>query len=350
MAAPDWTFWFNYDGSDRDITGSGRNVTGSPLVSASKIESYDEGAATAPAGVWQFTMETTTTVSVTYTDSQDTGSPVIYTGTKTVVSDGVTENLNLVPGWAIVLANDLSADDVFEVGIGCYYDSSVGSWIRALSLGTGKAGFASAARSIIVQNDAGAAQQNCKIVATNKAWIENGQTGSRPFYCQRQTGLLNPTKDSDLDGTAITFTNFAAGTPNTVDILVGGSPIDVYDVDGDVLIPDGEDLECDDAHIYRFADGTALQSLEFVLSSSLTGSDTATVFVSDGSESIQLSLVGGSYVSGPTGLDLTSDGNDTGDVDEDDTITVLVRKNIAAAEDTTMNQRTFSLRCYGEAV
>lgn len=345
-----WQFQYDYASSDINVVGSSRNVTGSPLVSASVISEHTAGSRTPIAGIYRFTMVTTSTVKVEIVDSGDTNNPLVYSGTRSVTADGATVNKNLLPGWSIVLASDLDAGDIFEIGSGCYYDSDNGVWERILTLGYGLPGFSTSPVVMKVENTSGYTQTNSKLVATNAARIDNTEAPDRPFFAFRQTGILSPTSHSNLSGKAVTFANFASGSPNTVDILVDGSQIDVYDVTNQVSMPNGTTLKCDGTTVYRFADGTAYQSCEFILSSSLTASDTATIYVSDGGESVELSSAGVSYVAGTTGIDLTEADQVTGTVTDDGEVEFYLRKNISSGEDKDLNLRSFSLRVSSETV
>lgn len=340
-----WTLKYDYGGSEVSIQANYRNVTGSPVSSLSVPSVQASGSMPLLSGVFRFTFETSTTVSVEYVNSGEINSPLLYSGTRTVTCNGSTVNWNLIPGVGIVFSSAVAAGNVFEVGLGCYWDSDNAVWIRALPLGAGLPGVNGTEKKILAVNGASYTQSKTKAVATNAIRVENDQAYNRPFLCFRQTGLLDPTADSDLDGAAITFDNFSAGSPNTVDILVDGATIDIYDVTNDSLISGGTGLECDGTTVYRFADGTAYQSGEFILSSSLAESDTATIYVSDGGESVQLSTDGSSYVSGPTGIYLTGDDAvGEGIVAASESVEFYVRVRPSAAEDSDLNQRLFSLR------
>lgn len=347
-----WVINYYYGGSNRDISGSYRNVTGTPVLSAVLADEQTDGAANAIAGIYRFTFESGTTVSVEAVYTEDVGNPLLFSGTRSVTVDDVTENENILPGWEIVFSSALSTGDIFEIGVGCYWDSTNSEWVRVLPRGPVIPDLPTGELSLVIENDSGGTLVSSKLVATNAARIENDQDYNRPFLACRQTGLLDPDQDSDLLGSAVTFTNFSAGSPNTVDILVDGSPIDVYDVTGSALITNGVGLKCDDTNIYRFADTTKFQSLEFVLSSSLTGSDTATIYVSDGGDAVQLALVGGNWISGTTGVDLTEDGESvTGTVTDGGTVTVRLRLYPASDQAAyELNLRSFSLRAYGVSV
>jgi hypothetical protein len=342
----DWQILTNY-GTDVDIIGSSRNVTGASLSSATKIDFHDEGAMSAIAGVYRFTMESSTEVSVEIVSNFDTKNPLIYSGNRTVVADGSTPNYNLLPGWAVIISGTPVTEDVFEIGPGCYWDSSNQVWYRALSIGPVIPGFATTEKELIVKNISGGSITNSMVLATNAARVENDQTATRPFFTFRLIEDLNPTADSDLDGRAVTFDNLSG---STVDILIDGSPIDVYDLAAGSLIPDGEGLGCNGTSIYKFADGTPLQGIEFILSADLAETDTATIYVSDGGDSVELATAEGSFVSGPTGITLTEDEQVDGTVTDDGEVTFRLRIKPGSSETTDLNLRSYSLRLIGDAV
>lgn len=340
-----WTLKYPYGGSEVSIQANYRNVTGAPVSSISVPSAQASGSMPLLAGVFRFTFESAASISVSYVNSGEIESPLLFTGTKLVTCDGSTINWNLIPGVGVVFSPLVTLGNVFEIGLGCYWDSSNAQWVRALPLGAGLPGMNGTVKTVVAANGAGYTQSNTKAVATNAIRIDNDQAYNRPFLCFRQTGLLNPTADSDLSGANVTFDNFSAGSPNTVDILVDGATIDVYDVTNETLISGGTGLECDGTTVYRFADGTKYQSGEFILSSSLVGSDTATIYVSDGGESVQLSTDQSSWVSGPTGIYLSgADAVSEGIVAASESVSFYVRLRPSSTEDSDLNQRQFSLR------
>jgi hypothetical protein len=345
--AHNWEIYADYTAGYVQIDIGSRNYTGSALVSASKFDKYDAGYGGPIAGVYRYEVEQispSVEVSVTNPNNHDTGNPLLFSGNRTVTADGATENKNLIPGVAVVLAAGLQVGDIFEIGIGNYWDSDVGEWFRNLAVGPVLPGFTTNNLSLQLKNVFGSGLSNCKLYVTNGIRVENDQSVSRPFYHTRQIDSLDPTADSDLDGRAIAFDNFSAGSPNTVDILVDGESIDVYDITGSATITDGLALKCDDTNKYKFADGTALQGLEFVLSSSLQETDTATIYTSDGGESVEIATENGSFVSGTTGIDLTDSDGVTGEVADDATVNVRLRISPNSLETSDLNMRLFSFR------
>lgn len=339
-----WIFEYGSDSGLVDVGLSSRNVLGTPLVSASVVADRADGANTPIAGTYRFTMESDTTLSVEHVSAYDVKNMALFDGTRTVVADGSTENLNILYGVAIVLSASAVSGDQFEVGVGCYWDAATAAWSRGLPMELAFSGAVGDARTLYAVNDSESIQCDCELYATNAMWIENGVSGSRPFFAFRQIGTLNPTSQSDLLGSAVTFDNFAAGTPNTVDILIGGSPIDVYDVTNDTPISGGTGLSCDGTTVYRFDDATDYCSGEFILSDELTEPDTATLFVSDGGEFVELSDTSSAFVAGTSGIYLTESGAPEGVVTEDANVAFQVRLNAPSEKDATLNQRLFSLR------
>jgi len=345
--AQHWEIYSDYTDGYVQIDIGSRNHTGTALLSASKFDKYDEAYGDPIAGIYRYEVEQispSVQVSVSNVSNYDTGNPLLYSGNRTVTADGATENKNLIPGVAVVLANGLQVGDIFEIGIGCYWDSDIGEWFRNLAVGPVLPGFTTDHLRLQAKNISTYDLANCKLYATNGIWVENDQSESRPFYHTRQIDSLNPTADSDTSGRAITFDNFSAGSPNTVDILVDGESIDVYDITGAATVTDGLALKCDDANKYKFADGTALQGLEFVLSSSLQESDTATIYTSDGGESVEIATENGSFVAGTTGIDLTDSDGVTGEVADEATVNFRLRIAPNSLETSDLNPRRFSFR------
>jgi hypothetical protein len=342
-----WQLLYTYGGSDRDVTGYWRNVVGQPIVSAVKIGPGQEADASPTAGVYRFRFETASAVSCRKASPQDSLNPLIYSGSRNVIADYVTENMNLLPGWKMVFRGDVQAGDEFEIGVGCCLDSTSKTWQRILSFGPRVAGFVSEPRTLIAKNVSSVTLTDCKLVATNAIRIANGQGSARPFKCFRQAGILNPEPDSDLDGTEVSFANYTPGSPPTVDLLTSGSPIDMFDEVAGGIIPGGVGLKCDGTTVYRFADGTKYQSGTFILSDSLEQTDTATMFVSDGGSTVWLATPSESFVPGPAGLVLTQDGQTQGYILSNGT--ALFRIQLAPSSESVpnLNARSFSLRAVG---
>lgn len=346
--ATQWQIQYQVISSWVNMAVSYRNVTGTPLSYAQIVAERDEGHATPMAGVYRFTCASyagggTAGFTCALVDEKDTGNPVVPSGTQTIYVDD-TENIDIIPGVDIRLTDDMDAGDIFEIGIGCYWSSTLGSWIRPVTFGPVLPGHETSYRTLRAINVSGKQLSSCKIVATNHCRVENDQSESRPFYSFRQTGILNPTADGDSNGRVITFANVAGGT---CDILVDGVAYDIYDVTNEATVTDGEGLEADDTTVYRFADGTILQSCEFVLSSSLSSSDTATIYTSDGGESVEVSSSLGYWYAGPTGIDVTESGKATGVVGIGGYMAFYLRANPNANEDSDLNPRAYSLRVSG---
>jgi len=298
-----WQLVHSYGGSDHDIAGSWRNVIGSPVLLALKIPRGSIGDHTPIAGVYRFKFEATGAVSCRTVHPSDAKNPLIFAGTRTVVADYSTGNQSLVPGWSVVLNGDVQLGNEFEIGVGCYFDEVTGSWHRIASFGPRIVGFVTPHKTLNARNISGESLTECKLVATNAIRVENGQGPSRPFAFFHQTGVLSPESDSDPNGATITFATYRAGDPPTVDLLIDGSPMDVYE-ESMGLLPSGARLKCDGATVYRFADGTKYQSGTFSLSASLSVIDTAKIYVSDGGSSVWIAPQTGRLVPGPGGIAL----------------------------------------------
>lgn len=339
-----WTLKYAQQSGTVDIGISTRNVNGSPLISATIVDARTSGANVTPCGVFRFTLSSSTTVSVENISPYDTKSVALFSGTRTVVADGTTENVNVLPGVAIILSATAVAADSFEIGIGCYWDSVQSTWIRGLPLEVAFSGVVGQVRSIIASNDTGSVQCVCQVVATNAMRVENTESAIRPLMAFRQAGLTNPVADTDLLGKSITFQDLVEGTPNTVSMLVGGVGVDVYDVTNDAPVSGGVGLNCDGTTVYRFDDATDYCSGEFLLSPDLEVTDSAIVYVSDGGDFVELSDTVNGFVTGPSGIYLTGDSAPEGVVSEAESITFQIRLNTPEEKTSDMNQRLFSLR------
>jgi len=345
-----WQLTTDYKGVDVDPALSWRNVNGSAVLVVTWLLEDDPGYQAPRAGIYSFTvLSGVATVMMQALSNLDAGNPLL--ATLPIVADGVSENLNLIPGVSVILAPDLQAGDQFDIGINNYLDTDLASWYPVLSFGPRVTGFTSTERIFLATNISLGTLTDCLLVATNAVRVVNDVSVFVPFEQFRQVGILNPTADDDLSGLEVTFDNFEEGTPNTVDILVDGETIDIYDVDADDVIPEGVGLNCDGTTVYRFADGTKYQSVEFVLSADLEETDTATLFVSDGGASIEIAQVVsetvGEFISGPSCIVLTESGQADGTVTSDGDAGFAVRIRPPGDGTTDLNQRSFSLRMVG---
>lgn len=343
-----WQLIHSYGGSDHDIAGYWRNVIGSAVLSALKIPRGGIGDHTPIAGVYRFKFEATSAVSCRAVHPWDAKNPLIFAGTRHVVADYSTGNQSLVPGWSVVLNGDVQLGNEFEIGVGCYFDEITGSWHRIASFGPRVVGFVSTERAITARNISGELLTECRVVATNAIRVENGQGPSRPFAFFHQTGVLSPESDSDPGGAAITFATYTPGDPPTVDVLIDGSPVDVYE-ESEGLLPSGARLKCDGATVYRFADGTRYQSGTFSLSASLSVTDTAMIYVSDGGSSVWISPQTGRFVPGSGGIALTQTGQSAGTMTSGGEALFKVRVQPLAENVPDLEARSFSLRTVGLA-
>jgi hypothetical protein len=345
-----WQVQSSYNGSLVDADVDSRNVVGSPLVSVGRVGARESGSNTASSGVFRLTMQSTTTVSVLVQHYGDLNSPVVFTGTSTVVADGSTQNLNLVLGLSVVLSSHAASGDVFEIGVGCHWDSDSSSWVRILPLDLVVSPSTSEERTLYAKNISGSTQCNSELTISNSMRVVNGQAVNRPFFAFRQTGLTNPVADSNLNGKPVTFTDLVEGTPNTVSILIGGPGVNVYDVTNDASLSNGVGLKCDETTIYRFDDSSDYRSGEFILSSGVTETDTAVVYVSDGGDFVEISDGNSAFVAGTSGIYLTEENAPEGVVTNSTAVPFKVRLISPPGKTLALNQRQFSIRVQSEGI
>jgi len=340
----DWTFKYPVAGTDTDISVDFNNLVGGSLSDVSKIASGVAGEAFPLAGVYRFTLVTTDTVSCEGISSEDQSNPLVFSGTRAVVS-GV--NTNLLPGIEIDLAVTRSQGDIFDVGIGCVWDLGAARWVRVLSGGLVLPGFSSSEMQITVENTGTLNSAFSRLVATNAVRIENGQSFSRPFLVFRQSGPLNPTADANLSGAPITFANRVTGPPVLIDLKVSGVSISVFDVAAGTTNQYGTGLTCDGSTVYVFSDGTKYQGCEFILSPSILVTDTATIFVSGGGSMVEIATIDSDFVAGTTGIYLTGEDRYEGTMNVGDDMEFRFRYNPPAGSDITLNEYSYSLRATG---
>jgi hypothetical protein len=342
-----WQFLYAFGGSDRDIAGSWRNIVGAPVLCAYKIPRGTEGYRTAVAGVYRFTFETVASVTCRRISSWDAKNPLLYSGARTVKADFSTENKNLLPGWSVVLREDVRAGDEFEIGVGCCWKKDKGVWRRITAFGPRMAGFVSTDQSLKVRNISAAPLSDCKLVATNAIRVASSHGALGPFSSFYQSGILNPEADRDLDGSEVTLINYLPGDPATANILIDGDPIDVYDVSADSIVPGGVSLRCDGVTLYRFADGTKYQSGTFCLAEALPEAGTTTIHVSDGGSSAWLASDNGSFVPGPAGIVLTEQSQGRGTITAGGVVPFKLRIQPPDCDAPDLDARIFSLRAVG---
>lgn len=340
----DWTFLHDYKGTDTNIEGVVRQVTGNPIYRYYVLDPGNEGCGKVPAGRYLFTFDTNTSVICTVFEAENKWQE-IATGPITVVCDRVTENLNLLPGWSFVFDSMAVASNQFEVIIGGFKDDFV--YIPVLAFNERPKGLPGTLKEIIVQNISGETLTDCQAVVTNLIVVVNaGIAETTPFFAFWQSGLLNPTADEDNDGLAVTFDNYTAGSPATVDILIDGKSPSVYDVTNSVFIPDGKTLNCDGVTAYRFADAGDLQSGMFILSENLQETDTATIYVLGGGDQIEIA-VDDDYIR--AAIEITEDGQEDGVVTDDGKTSFNLRMNPIVTADTIL-RFGFSVRVQGVKV
>ncbi|MFH0821510.1 MAG: hypothetical protein V2B18_02075 [Pseudomonadota bacterium] len=345
----DWEFFFTSGGSDQPVDTDYRNVVGTPLRSVVRLEALSAGSAPLVAGVYRFTLETGSTVRCDVVHPHDLGNPLFFEGTKEIIADGATPNAGLLPGLGLVFAADVSPGDAFEIGVGAMFGSQSGEWTRVLTWGPVCSGAQTSYRWMKVRNAGNRDWIGCRLTAGNAARIVNGQAPSRPVHSYRQTGNLNPSAHSDAAGRSLTFVNFTSGSPNTTGILVDGSFVEIRDVAAAEVIPGTAGLKCDGLTVYRFADGTPYQSIEFILSPELSASDTAAIRVYNGGECIELADALGLFQPGPTGITLKS-GAVEGLVAGQAAVPFRIRASVPPAALPALNPMVFSLRVTGTEV
>ncbi|MFH1114800.1 MAG: hypothetical protein V1792_12870 [Pseudomonadota bacterium] len=344
-----WRILHYHGGDERDILGYRRNVKGTPVCSARKIPEGSPGYAVPMAGVYRYVFETSTEVSCAGVGRMDYANPLVYPGVRSVIADGVFENLNLLPGWAIVAAADTSPGDIFEIGTGCLLEDDMTTWHRVLSFGPRLAGYPSAGVRLVAKNASGVPLSGCMVTATNAIRIQNQSSPTSPFLMFWQSGPLNPFADDDPNGVPVSFGQYSilGHSHKYAYILVNGEPVDIHDVAGEKLIPGGGKLVCDGTTVYRFADGSKHQSGTFVLAGQMASALTATLHVSDAAESVRIGHGTGSVVSGAAGLILPQDGEEAGRIAAGGSAAFEVSINPTERPAADLDARSFSLRLSG---
>lgn len=344
----DWDigYWSGsqYDNVDYDYV----NVLGTPLSSMGiEVLTESSGYFSTPlvAGIYTITFIDSTHITITSADGFDNKNP--YMSETSVLVSSSAWNYNIIPGMRIRFYSPV-AGNVGRIGIGCVYAGS--TWTRVYPFGPIVAGQSSDPIRLQLSNVTLFNQMNCKLYASNSIRLENATTYTRPFLWFKQMGPTNPTPDSDLLGAEITFDNFTEGPHYpTVDLLVDGAAISIYDVKNDQTYADGTGLPIESDNEFQFSDGTKYQSGRFHINPDMEETDTATIYVSDGGSFAYLSTDGNTYVSGATGIDLTESGQATGVVRSGHSAVGYVKFTIPLNSTADLNMRLANVRVEGEA-
>lgn len=128
-------------------------------------------------------------------------------------------------------------------------------------------------------------------------------------------------------------------------LLIDAVEQEVIDTSTDLRIGVGEGLVLGTE--YRFPSDSKYRSVVFSLSEALSETDTATIWVSDGGEMVELSSDGVSYSHAGSGILITSDGQDPGVMGSVQIFAWWMRLRCEQFKESDLNQRWFSLRAVG---
>lgn len=324
---------------------SWRNIVGTPVISI-----ITNGEGNLLAGLYTLTFATGSVVpGVTATckiNSADPKNPNINLVGVTVQIDGSTLNINVIRGLSIVFSSSGSFTESWsaEVYVGAYYDAVPGVE-RVTAFGTIDAGDTSDEERLAIRNDGSTIGIDCSVQIVNKTRFVH--TNGTPFAKMYQL-QLNPTADADLDGEPVTFSNYTAGSPKTIDMQVGGVGYNMENLNTGESHPGGAALEIDGTTPYKFADGTKYQGVVIVLSTTIVdNTPTADIFISDGAQFVEiapdLSGAAGTWQDGTTNLELTEDGgSNPGEIGPANTAFYWQRFKCGGAATPDLNMRLWA--------
>lgn len=342
-----WEILYNYLGTDYDITAvNTRNVIGTALVSTAYVDEGDDGCNIPLPGIYRFTMGAGDTVTVSQVSENDAANPDFFSGSRSVVCDGVTENVNLIPGIAVILAATAAENDIFEIAIGSFWLTLVNKWVAVASMGACLAGSdPSEGISLKVKNNTGRTQIQSMISLTDGMLWRNDLYPTRPILSNWQpNNIMNL---NWITPALFTFHNVHDGL---CDILVNSYPSVVKRVSDGVYLDTspGRLIAYDGVEIYEWKPqgypDDSVHGPAFILSADLAETDAATFTRYPASQYLEISIDGGEWQAASAGAFLSVDGYAEGVVPDLSEITVRLRRNIASDADVDWNPYQFCFR------
>lgn len=348
-----WEFYHTYIDTDYDMsTIRTRNVTGTPLVSATRIAEGENGANEPVSGIYRFIVGAGDTITVSAPNDRDALNPCLFTGSRSIVCDGVTENVNLIGGLAIILAADTAEGDIFEIAIGAIWLTVFAKWVPILSLGAWLRGVDDPEGLLFkAVNNTGYTQIQSRIYGFPGIRIVNSVSDQRPIkaYSQQNPGFLNgPISRYGTETGAFTFSNVSGGL--CVMILDAAPGLTVKNVTlGDeieIQVDEDHPILCDGSTVYEITSPTKFSGARFVLSASLADTDTATIYCSDSLTLMKIATgqSGGEFVSLRTGCFLNVDGYGEGVVPVGGTVYFRLKRDLAEDTEIDLNPREFCVQ------
>lgn len=332
--------WYRLDAG----SGSGnswRNTSGSPITSVTP-----NNERLLVAGIYKITVSSSgdpATINLVAQGDDAPKNPIADTGIS-VTNDNSTANKNVIPGLSIVF-NIASTSDIGYIYVGSYYDGSDDQdVINFGGVDAGNYSPSSSGRKIYVKNDGTYDVTDAEVKIINAVRIEQDNP-QRPFYKSYQNYDYNPINHTTMTGKNITFANVGSGT---CDVLIGGNTFNVEEVGGSYS-GTSTGLNMDDSTIYEVTSDTIdfPKGWRFILSSSLQGTDTATLYVSDGGEKVEIapdvSGSPGTWQDGTTALTIGDSGGVSGDIDVGDSGVFWIRFHPESSETPDLNMRLFTI-------
>lgn len=310
--ASNLNLYFTQSALDWGLEESFRSSVGTPIIAIRKRGNFQQRS-----DIYRLTFSAVVpgTSATCHVATDQPHNPSRNTPGVAVVLDGTTWNANVIEGLEIQFSSSGSFTSAWaaQVFYGSFWDTVALTENHILDVGTVVAGNTTTAKRIKVKNDGADLGASCTIRAVNGVRIKNDQAIDRPFTKMEYTTVSQTVNFSP--GYAISFANKVG---SVIDIKVDGLNRDVKRVDTGVVFPGGAAVPADGVVLLEWTTGP-LTGLRFILSSSVANADTATIFVSNGAQYVEIapdvSGVAGTWQAGTTPLTLTQDGgSQTGEI------------------------------------
>jgi hypothetical protein len=316
---------------DANLLFRWENTINTPIVAAEWL-----GDGEAISDVYTIAATSSSTVNVT---ADDPKNEVIGTGIG-VTADSSTWNYGVVPGTRIKLSSSLANGWTGKLSIGALMDSGGGTSDR-FNIGVIQADTISAQRRNVAVNVGSEDSADTEVYALPGFYLEDE---AQPYITKLQNHT-DPARHAsavpaDKD---ITFADFQSGSPDTADVLVGGTKTI-------------EDAKLDGAELYQHGAGNGyIDGVDGFLGLGIIFADggdptskTLSFFVREGHAWVEFapdaSGSPGAWQSGP--LTLTELGQTTGTITASGTCYFWTRLNVPVSA-TPGDRKLFNLRARG---
>lgn len=194
---------------DASLLARFENTINAPIVSISWLDNGE-----AIAGDYTIAATSGSAVNVTPEDPKNEHA---QTG-KSVTADGATVNKDVLPGVGIVFSNSLASGWTAKVSVGALMDGA-GATSRRFNVGTIEAGDLSAQRRIAARNVGTEDSSETEVYALPGFFIDGADVEDFVKFLKNHTDPARHALATPGDY-VITFADYQAGAPDTVDVYV----------------------------------------------------------------------------------------------------------------------------------